>query len=147
MSPTPPAPLPCKLGLWFSGLSGNACTLKPRFGTVSLALLRSEGTWEWANRRVENTANRFSSFQTVSQSSEVIRPLGTLLGPLGCLLLLGKGSYWGPLLPASTNSYSSSKGALSFCLQLIRECHTRLRPQLPRVKRYCSSCGGELEFL
>lgn len=55
-------------------------------------------------------------------------PQGTLLGPLGCLLLLGKGSYQGPLLPASTNSppasYFSLKGALSFCLPLIsRECH------------------------
>ena len=68
---------PCKLRPWFSGLSGNGCTLKLWLGTVSLALQgplpTSEGTWECANRRVENAANRCSSFQTASQPSETIR--------------------------------------------------------------------------
>lgn len=115
--------------------------------------------WEWANRRVENAA---ASRLLLSLLRPSEGPLGTLPGPLGCLLLLGKGSYQGPLLPASANSpsvsYSPSRGALSFCLQPIRECHTplplvpgrglyitaRLRPQLPAAKRCCSR---ELETL
>lgn len=120
---------PGKLRPWFSGLSGNGCTVKPQLGTGSVALqgpsLRSEGTWEWADRRVENTA---ASRLLLSVLRPPEGPLGTLLGPLGCPLLLGKGSYWGPLLPARTKgpsvSCSSSQGALSFCLQLIREHHT-----------------------
>lgn len=43
------------------------------------------------------SANRRSSFQPASPSFETIRRTsGNLLGPLGCSLLLGKGSYQAP---------------------------------------------------